>query len=181
MGCQAENLFPCCFLQHHAPIKQIAKKVVENRWETISCLLKNAQFSSADQSRSAFSNASTLATFCSKVWSRSMRVFTFKELNKRAQPMAWSCSWQLRIAKNTWSHSPSMAVPLGCSWIFKPAAVSTRSHVAMKGARFTPTPTGTTHKSTITFMANCRCNNIMATPHDRLKAVAAKHWSVFKT
>ena len=49
-------------------------------------------------------------------------------------PLAWhhsSAWWQASIAANTGSHSPSMAVPLGWSWILRPASLSTFSQAAM--------------------------------------------------
>ena len=45
--------------------------------------------------------------------------------------MACTAWWQASIAWNTGCHSPSIAVPLGCSWILRPASVSTFSQAAM--------------------------------------------------
>ena len=65
---------------------------------------------------------------------------------RRIFPLTWHQSRACTLA--------TLAVPLGCSWIFRPASVSTFSQAAMKGARCTPTPIGTTHSSTITFMVS---------------------------
>jgi hydrogenase accessory protein HypB len=48
----------------------------------------------------------------------------------------------------------SLSVPLGCSWILRPASVRTFSESTVLGGRCTPTPIGTTRRSTVTFMVS---------------------------
>src|ERR1035438_4938351 len=61
-------------------------------------------------------------------------------------------------AANTSSHSPSMFVPYAWRRIFSWPSLNMRSHVAISCDTETPTPSGTIHRSAMTFIYPSLCH-----------------------